>query len=63
MNNLKETDRKDLIMKKNKIAYIFEVTKKIAKRNLLERYKKVQLSRYSNGLKEEVIMANHVHLK
>ena len=39
--------------------------KKIAKRNLLERYKKVQFPQSSvdtwNGLKEEVLMAKNVH--
>ena len=66
MNNLKETDRKDLILTRKGEARNFEgKQEKIAKRNFLERYKKM----YSfpqrsidtwNVLKEEVIMAKNV---
>ena len=42
MNNLKETDRKDLILTRKGEARNFEGTQeKIAKRNLLARYKKI----------------------
>ena len=56
MNNLEETDRKDLIMKrKGEARHLRRTQEKIAKRNLLEQYKKVQLSlskyKYLDGRK------------
>ena len=44
MNNEKETDRKDLLMKRKGKTRCLRRHKKNAKRNLLKRYKKVQLS-------------------
>ena len=45
-SNLEETDIKDLIMKKKgETRYLREHKKKLAERNWLENYKKVQLSR------------------
>ena len=43
MNNLEETDRKDLILRRKGKARN-GTQEKIAKRNLLKRYKKIQFS-------------------
>ena len=44
MNNLKETDRRDLIHRRKIEARYLRRQEKIEKRNSLERYKKVQYS-------------------
>ena len=41
MNNLQETDRKDLILRRKVEARYLRTQEKIAKRNLFERYKKL----------------------
>ena len=41
MNNLEETDRKDLILRRKGEARNLRGQEKIAKRNLLERYKEI----------------------
>ena len=44
MNNMVKTDRKNLILRRKGEARNLRTQEKIAKRNLLEQYKKVQLS-------------------
>ena len=65
MNNLERTDRKYLILRRKGEARYLRGQKKNSKRNLLERYKKVQFSQRNidtwSGMKEKVIMAKNVH--
>ena len=66
MNNLEETDGKDLILRRKGEARNFRGTQeKITKRNLLERYKKIQFSlkmyRYLEWTEGRDKMAKNVH--
>ena len=66
MNNLEETNIKHLILRKKGEARYLRRQEKIAKSNLLVRYKESTVFPQRsidtwNGLKEEVIMAKNVH--
>ena len=67
MNNLEETDRKGIIMKKKEARYLMGNKKKIQKGISLNDTKMYSFPQKSidtwNGLKEEVIMAKNVQLK
>ena len=58
MNYLKETDRKNLILRRKGDARYLRGQKKIAKRNLLERPQR-SIDTW-NGLKKVMIMAKNV---
>ena len=61
MNNLEETDKKDLILRRKGKARNFRGQEKITKKNLFEGYKKYSFPQRTidtwNGMKEQVIMA------
>ena len=66
MNNLEETERKDLILKrKRKVRNLRGHKKKLQKEICLNYTKKYSFPQRSignwNGLKEEVILAKNVH--
>ena len=66
MNNLEETDRKDLILKrKGEVRNLIGYMKKLQKGICLNDTKKYSFPQRSidtwNGLKKEVVMAKNVH--
>ena len=65
MNNLKEIDRKDQIIKRKEVRYLRGHEKKLQKGIYLNDTKKHSFTKRSidtwNGLMEKVIMAKNVH--